>query len=234
MALGLYKPGQGYWVRVMTATMAGILILAACAWLWGQIEGPAGRLIPINQYQLNLSPAEGQTPPGGKVALHSVGTQQGQPGPRIGTADVISSDSTSAGGDRLVIKPPVFDDPAMDISSAKFIRPVETGGTLSGEINGGAVSKRAFEPIYIQAGAVGLVMLIGSILAYRFAGTKEGSVEFLIATDGEMKKVNWSTRKNVIDSTIVVILWAFLIAGGLFLVDLAFSNFFKLIGILQA
>ena len=40
-------------------------------------------------------------------------------------------------------------------------------------------------------------------------------------------------RKDIIGSTWVVILWSFLIAGGLFVVDLAFSKFFQLIGVLQ-
>ena len=34
MAIGIYKPGQGYWVRVMTAVGAGIIMLATAGWLW--------------------------------------------------------------------------------------------------------------------------------------------------------------------------------------------------------
>lgn len=34
MALGIYKPGQGYWVRVLSAVGLGALILATAAWAW--------------------------------------------------------------------------------------------------------------------------------------------------------------------------------------------------------
>lgn len=48
-----------------------------------------------------------------------------------------------------------------------------------------------------------------------------------------MKKVNWTSYKEVKGSTIVVIAATFLIAGFLFVVDLAFSNFFSWIDVLQ-
>ena len=37
MNLGIYKPGQGYWVRVMTAVVAGVLVLATAVWLFDQM-----------------------------------------------------------------------------------------------------------------------------------------------------------------------------------------------------
>jgi len=56
---------------------------------------------------------------------------------------------------------------------------------------------------------------------------------FLSATEGEMKKVNWSTRKEVLGSTRVVIVIAFLIAVCLFVVDFGFGWFFRTIGLLE-
>ena len=41
---------------------------------------------------------------------------------------------------------------------------------------------------------------------------KPTNVDFLIATDSEMKKVNWTSRKELIGSTKVVIVFMFLIA----------------------
>lgn len=57
--------------------------------------------------------------------------------------------------------------------------------------------------------------------------------EFMIATEGEMKKVNWSSRKEVIGSTKVVIVVTFLLALAIFVVDIAFQYFFTWIGILK-
>ena len=34
MALAIYKPGQGYWTRMLSAVGMGILVLAGAYWLW--------------------------------------------------------------------------------------------------------------------------------------------------------------------------------------------------------
>ena len=52
MSLGIYKQGQGYWVRVMTAAALGIAFIAAAAWGWGQ----AGIVrLPAREWTLSLS-----------------------------------------------------------------------------------------------------------------------------------------------------------------------------------
>jgi preprotein translocase SecE subunit len=55
----------------------------------------------------------------------------------------------------------------------------------------------------------------------------------MIATEGEMKKVNWSTRREIIGSTKVVILFTILLAVILFTVDIVFMTFFAWIGVLR-
>src|SRR5688572_6709972 len=76
-------------------------------------------------------------------------------------------------------------------------------------------------------------MLIGfGALAWRLMN-KPTSVDFLIATDGEMKKVNWTSRRELIGSTKVVIIFMFLIAFILFAIDIIFGYFFQLIRVLD-
>lgn len=58
-------------------------------------------------------------------------------------------------------------------------------------------------------------------------------VDFFIATESEMKKVNWTSRKELIGSTKVVIVFMFLTAGLLFLIDVFFGYFFWLIKVLK-
>ncbi len=58
-------------------------------------------------------------------------------------------------------------------------------------------------------------------------------VDFLIATDSEMKKVNWTTRKELIGSTKVVIFFVVLLAVMLFVFDTFFGEFFHLINVLK-
>ena len=62
---------------------------------------------------------------------------------------------------------------------------------------------------------------------------RPGNADFLIATDSEMKKVNWTSRKDLIGSTKVVIAFMFLIAFFLFAVDVIFGYFFYMIDVLK-
>ena len=71
-----------------------------------------------------------------------------------------------------------------------------------------------------------------ALIAWRLMN-KPAHVDFLIATDGEMKKVNWTSRRELIGSTKVVILFMFAIAAILFVLDLLFNTLFYSIRVLQ-
>ena len=62
---------------------------------------------------------------------------------------------------------------------------------------------------------------------------KPNVVDFFIATESEMKKVNWTSRKEIIGSTKVVIGFMFLIAALLFIYDQYFTRIFYLLGVLK-
>lgn len=51
--------------------------------------------------------------------------------------------------------------------------------------------------------------------------------DFLIAAEGEIKKVSWSNRKEIVNSTVIVISVVAIMAAGLGLVDLGFRLFFS-------
>ena len=76
-------------------------------------------------------------------------------------------------------------------------------------------------------------VLAGSALLVFWLMNKPSNADFLIATDSEMKKVNWTSRKELIGSTKVVIVFMFLIAGLLFLFDIDFGEVFYRIGVLK-
>ena len=94
---------------------------------------------------------------------------------------------------------------------------------------------------FIEARQIGLagcgiaviMLFAGFIVIYWFTGIGRKPNEFLIATDGEMKKVNWSTRREVYGSTMVVIVATFLIAAVLFVIDFGFSWVARQVGILD-
>lgn len=83
--------------------------------------------------------------------------------------------------------------------------------------------------IYIIA-----ALLIGYGLLVFWLMNKANNADFLIATDSEMKKVNWTSRQQLIGSTKVVIIFMFLVAALLFAFDIIFGYLFYFLGVLQS
>ncbi len=79
---------------------------------------------------------------------------------------------------------------------------------------------------------VGLLVVLGYGL-FRLLGQSHSVVDFMIATEGEMKKVNWSTRREVLGATKVVIVTVIALGVILFVVDIFFMFFFESIGVLR-
>ncbi len=97
-----------------------------------------------------------------------------------------------------------------------------------------ATANVSFQTVYLQGGVAAGVLLLGGALVYFFVYVRSNTSEFLIATDGEMRKVNWSTRREIIGSAWVVIAISVMIATLLFVVDILFSQFFKWVGVIDA
>jgi preprotein translocase SecE subunit len=77
------------------------------------------------------------------------------------------------------------------------------------------------------------VFLAVYAIVFYLITNKPTVVDFLIATDSEMKKVNWTTKAELIGSTKVVILFMIIIMIFLFCFDTIFGYFFYLIRVLQ-
>lgn len=56
---------------------------------------------------------------------------------------------------------------------------------------------------------------------------KPAVADFMIASEGELKKVNWSSRKEVAVSTLIVIVVVFSMAALLGVTDVVFSMIFR-------
>jgi len=222
MQFGIYKPGQGYWVRVLTAIGAAICFGAFALWAWQQAA-----LIPIPtpQYDLALGQVDGTISAGDEVTLLRQGGQGGGARVEFGTAVVasVSEDASSV----IVEEVNVF-EAERDVSDTTSI---SLASGLTARVTN-RIAIPIFERLYLQAAIAGVIILIGAFVTFYYVGANRKTTEFLIATDNEMKKVNWSTRKDIIGSTWVVIAAAFLMAAGLFAVDIGFSWFFKTIGVL--
>lgn len=79
---------------------------------------------------------------------------------------------------------------------------------------------------------IAFAVVLGAV-AWWISFAHPGAGDFFIATEGEMKKVNWSTRRELIGSTKVVILFTVLLALFLFIADAIFFGFFSWIGVLK-
>jgi preprotein translocase SecE subunit len=134
MSAAIYKQGQGYWVRLMSAIGFGLLVMMGVIWLWDQLSG------------------------------------------------------------------------------------VQIG---------------ELEPVYVQGGVSVIAIAVCGLIGYHLIGKKPKLVDFMIATEGEMRKVNWSTRREIMGSTVLVILLTLFIAIFCKIADLAFSAFFQSIDVLQ-
>lgn len=230
MIFGVYKPGQGYWVRALSAAGLGLLGLATVSWVWGQASTIP---LPASAYVLTLEEAETPPEPGDAVTLLAEPDELDEPPVEIGRAVTAGFDRVG-GSPRLRVEGVEVTAAEGDLVNLTAVR----AEGLSPEDGEAVVTAWADVPvvpqIYVQAGVSGATLLLMAALIYWYVGTSRRSVEFLIATDGEMKKVHWSSKREIIGSTQVVIVAAFLIAGLLFGVDTLFSQFFQLVGLLQA
>lgn len=227
MALGIYKPGQGYWVRVLTATALGIITLATAGWLWGQMGVVASKL-PRTAWNVQVDAPQGAVPAAGERLSLLSRPEKGAEAKEIGTAEVASFDPASG---HLKLQNVTMTDPTVDPSQAGSIAPIAGAGFKAG-IKDRARGEASISPAALQGTVASLVIILGFVLTYWLTASQRKFVEFLIATDMEMKKVNWSTRRDIMKSTMVVIFAAFLIAGSLFAVDFTFQFLFRQIGVL--
>lgn len=98
---------------------------------------------------------------------------------------------------------------------------IETGETIT-----------AAAKTWIQAGVPVVVFAGLGFLIFKIVNSVR-CADFMIATEGEMKKVSWSTRKEIIGSTKVVIITVIIMALLLAAVDMGFRSFFEMIGVLK-
>ena len=228
MSFGIYKPGQGYWVRTMSAVFLGVLFLVGAAWAWDQ-AGAAP--VPARAYDFTVSIVDGQPVGDAIVVLERVGTDLSYE--VVGSATTEGYNTSTERTGKLVLKDLSFQVKDMDYTKVTRVRSEDPGKAFTV-----MVERRTAIPLiprlYLQAGVAGFVILLGAIVVFWFTGSNKKMVDFLVATDGEMKKVNWSTKKEIIGSTQVVIVASVLISLILFLIDIGFSNFFRMIGVLES
>lgn len=84
--------------------------------------------------------------------------------------------------------------------------------------------------VWLSMSIIAICVLVVGVLVFRVMN-KPTVADFMIATESEMKKVNWTTKKDLIGSTKVVIGFVFILAALLFVIDWVFMTFFSVIGV---
>lgn len=232
MNFRLYKPGQGYWMRVLTAAFFGTLVLAAAAWLWNESKAISipvkGYVFPVEGLPTGVVPVEGDT-------VQLLGENPDPTGVEriaIGRGTIQSVEITSTGANITTGR--VETDAGRDVLDAtRFSIVPAAGSPYEVRLYGNIAAKQAFDQLYLQAGLASLAILLGALLLFYYVGVHPRTSEFLIATDGEIRKVNWSTRREIVGSTWVVVTACFLLAGALFVVDFLFAGFFEMLGVID-
>jgi len=216
----------------MTAGFMGVMIISAAAWGWGQ----AGVIrLPARTWSLSLNNVQGEINPGDSITLFRYDDQSATPDEPVEFGSAVVDEFRVSKGSTATVILSAFSNDEVKKNANEAVK-VEGGDPVTPSLNAsvrGTTPTPIFPIEYLQSGTAGAVMLLGTILLYVFVGSKKRTVEFLIATDGEMKKVNWTSYREVKGSTIVVIVATFLIAGFLFGVDYIFSQIFHALGVLE-
>jgi preprotein translocase SecE subunit len=239
MALGIHKPGQGYWVRVMTATIIGLVTVALAAWSWDQTSLIVERL-PKSKHTMRVDrfvDAQGKVVDNATLAAGQSVTLlgkavEGQSAPTLGKGQVVNFDVAERIATVGAIEySGAATDPA---GTAQLVVGDPASPQIVARIQDKSVSSLPpVEPVLVKGIVASVVILLGTVLAWYFAASRVKTVEFLIATDFEMKKVNWSTPREVVGSTWVVVIVSVFLATTLFFFDTILQFFFRLIDVLH-
>ena len=98
-------------------------------------------------------------------------------------------------------------------------------------LSGGPLSEYDKQPL-VHIGIPVVLAAIGAWFVYRTVNYPSFA-DFLISVEAEMDKVTWATKSDLYRSTVVVISVMFFLGFTLFVYDLFWQWFFKLIGFLQ-
>lgn len=86
---------------------------------------------------------------------------------------------------------------------------------------------------YVAFGVGLAVAIVGAVVIYYYCGVNQRSVDFFVATEGEMKKVNWSTRREIIGSTALVLIISASISILCWVLDTVWAVAMRGLGVLQ-
>ena len=227
--LHIHKPGQGYWTRLLSALGFGAIVAAGAMWVFGELETLD---LPSDYHFTVETEPEGLSP--GSVATLYMDDDGDEIG---GTAPVKDVFPEPEADGWVVVAGDLSRAAGANDASTSTVRSLgpqvaQAGSGVAYEITARQSVERVNKEAVKGGAAIG-VIVVGAIAILYLCYANRKTVEFLIATEGEMKKVNWSSRREVLGSTWVVIGVSVAIAVVLLGADVLFSEFFGAIGVLE-
>lgn len=232
MSWGIYKPGQGYWVRLITAVAVGVVVLAGVGWLWREMETLGEKVSvsrPVEEVQRALE-RDGELRGLGPLAEVSF-SSRGEGDRQLRQIKLVDRQ----GQVKLVDSERFEQLINAEMGGRGRIRLVEVDkiSLVGREVVFAGIPSWTFKyRLYIQAGVAAGIIVVAGWVTFRVLNSPR-IVEFMIATEAEMRKVNWPSRREVMGSTWVVICGTLMMAVGLLVVDVIFSELFRAIRVLE-
>ncbi len=222
MALAIHKPGQGYWVRMLTAAIIALLSISLAMFLWNQAPAVVDRL-PKQLWNAGLAPGVTANIPAGTAVNLLAAPTATAPAEIIGTGLLTATTSTTVSLDNVKL------NQGKDGSQIATLSPVD-GGTALPIVR--PQGEPPVQPQLVGGALLASVLLLGAILGYWIAGIRVGTVEWLIACDFEMKRVHWSSLREIMSNTTIVIGACVVLTLIIYAADLSLSSFFRAIKLL--
>ncbi len=227
----IYKPNQGFATRVVTGAAAALLVAWGIYWLCDELSTlrPTVASTAVLQIDAAKLGSEPLTLEGLGIKLKTPDAAE-QPSDDTPTLAVTSVNyvAKQAG---LQTRDVITHIGAVPVSARdeliKALRQAEPSAGL--ELT---VGRRRSILLYVQAASAVATALVFAALLWWILN-KPRVVDFMIATESEMRKVNWPTRREIIGSTWLVICGTLLMALLLFTVDIGFALLFRSIGVLE-
>lgn len=231
------KPGQGKIARLGSAVGFGIIVLTTVFWVVSEIGSAFSHLSRVrteygalastyNRFAVTEFDAHRMqvTPETVRRILANYGRELGD-----GESVDLSIRPIGGGFRTMFTITEVVDNgpgqPGTLVLASPLARNLEEGRVIESGVERNV--------LVFVTGGTGAFLIIVCLLILFYILNRPRIVDFLIATEDEMRKVNWPSKKEVIGSTWVVILGTLFMGLALWIVDLIFAEIFMNIGILE-
>lgn len=228
-SINSYKPGQGKTARLLTAAGLAAVFLGVIFWVTAEtgILFRSLQNVPIEfgtvaaNYERRL---EGKPNTQLQVGSESAAAIANHFGEELRNANIRIVQPESREIDTAIIE-----DINVEAGTLSLNKSLKNDYTTAAQVQ--AVQGKNYL-IWIKWG-VAIFLLLAAGIFMLWVLNRPRIVDFLIATEAEMRKVNWPARREVIGSTWVVVLGTLMMALLLWVVDVVFAELFISIDVLE-